>query len=54
MEKNKIDANLISALANIEIEEFAIEDRVQNAFNLKEDSLKMSKDSKKTHNKSDS
>ena len=50
---DKKDTNLISALANIEIEEFAIEDRVQNAFNLKVDSLKRSQDSKKTQHKSD-
>ena len=51
---DKKDTNLISALDNIEIEELTIEDRVQNAFNLKVDSLKVSQNSKKAHNKSDS
>lgn len=44
--KNKKETNLISALANIEIEELAIEGQVQNAFNLKVDALEISKNSK--------
>ena len=46
MKKYKKDTNLISALANIEIEELAIEGQVQNAFNLKVDALEISKNSK--------
>jgi hypothetical protein len=42
MKKNKKDTNLIAALANIEIEELAIEGQVQNAFNLKVDALEIS------------
>lgn len=41
MKNNNEDANLISVLANIEIEELAIEGQVKNAFNLKVDSLKI-------------
>ena len=44
--KNKKDTDLISALANIEIEELAIEGQVQNALNLKVDVLEISKNSK--------
>ena len=46
MKQDKKNINLILALANIEIEELAIEGQVQNAFNLKVDALEISKNSK--------
>jgi len=47
MKKPKNNTNLIAVLANIEIEELAIEGQTQNAYHLKVDALDLDANSKK-------